>query len=79
MGRFIKREAFEKKFENDLVSIDCSANNQLPDSDIAIGEGTKKALAQLKPEHRKNVLLSIHFTAHKLPIYSFIYLFRTFS
>ena len=79
MGRFLKRVAFEKKFGNDLVSIDCSANNRLPDSDIAIGEGTKKALAQLKPEHRKNVLLSIHFTAHTLPIYSFIYLFRTFS
>lgn len=59
MGRFLKREPFEKKFGNDLVSIDCSANNQLPDSDIAIGEATKKALAQLKPERRKNVLLGI--------------------
>ena len=36
MGRFLKKEAYEKKFGSDLVSIDCSANNQLPDSDISI-------------------------------------------
>ena len=59
MGRFLKKEAYEKKFGSDLVSIDCSANNQLPDSDISIGDATKKALAQLKPERRKSVLLGI--------------------
>ena len=39
--------------------IDCSANNQLPDSDISIGDATKKALAQLKSERQKSVLLGI--------------------
>lgn len=29
MGSFLKREAFKMKFGNDLVSIDCSGNNQL--------------------------------------------------
>ena len=59
MGRFLKKEAYDKKFGSDLVRIDCSANNQLPDSDISIGDATKKALAQLKPERRKSVLLGI--------------------
>ena len=59
MGRFLKKEAYEKKFGSDLVSIDYSANNQLPDSDISIRDATKKALAQLKPEHRKSVLVGI--------------------
>ena len=44
---------------NIMMIIDCSANNQLPDSDISIGDATKKALAQLKPERRKPVLLGI--------------------
>ena len=44
MGRFLKRDAYEN-FGSDLVSIDCSANSQLPDADIAIGEATKKALS----------------------------------
>ena len=57
MGRFLKKEAYEKKFGSDLASIDCSANNQLPDSDISIRDATKKA--QLKPERRKSVLLGI--------------------
>ena len=59
MGRFLKKEAYEKKFGSDLASIDCSANNQLPDSGISIGDATKKALAQLKPERPKSVLLGI--------------------
>ena len=44
MGRFLKKDAYEKNFGSDLVSIDCSAKSQLPDADIAIGEATKKAL-----------------------------------
>ena len=59
MGRFLKKDAYEKNFGSDLVSIDCSANSQLPDADIAIGEATKKALAQIKPDHRKSVYLGI--------------------
>ena len=55
MGRFLKKDAYEKKFGSDLVSIDCSANSQLPDADIAIGEATKKALTQIKPDRRKSV------------------------
>ena len=50
MGRFLKKDAYEKNFGSDLVSIDCSANSQLPDADIAIGEATKKALAQINPD-----------------------------
>ena len=57
MGRFLKRDAYEKRFGSDLVSIDCSANSQLPDADIAIGETTKKALAQITPDRRKSVYL----------------------
>ena len=45
MGRFLKKDAYEKNFGSDLVSIDWSANSQLPDADNAIGEATKKALA----------------------------------
>ena len=50
----------EKNFGSDLVSIDSSANSQLPNADIAIGEATKKALAQIKPDRRKSVYLGIH-------------------
>lgn len=61
MGRFSKKEAHEKKFGSDLVTIDCSANNQLPDLDISIGDVTKKASAQLMLEHCiKSILLGIH-------------------
>ena len=60
MGRFLKKDAYEKNFGSDLVSIDYSANSQLPDADIAIGEITKKASAQIKPDHRKSVYLGIH-------------------
>ena len=49
----------KRNFGSDLVSIDCSANSQLPDADIAIGEATKKALAQIKPDRRKSVYLGI--------------------
>ena len=49
----------KRNFGSDLVSIDCSANSQLPDADIAIGEATKKALAQIKPDCRKSVYLGI--------------------
>ena len=59
MGRFLKRDADEKTFESDLVSIHCSANSQLPDADITIGEATEKALAQIKPDRRKSVYLGI--------------------
>lgn len=40
MVRSLKRRLYEKKFGSDLGSIDCSANSQLPDADIAIGEAT---------------------------------------
>ena len=59
MGRFLKKDAHEKKFGSDLVSIDCSANSQLLNADIAIGKATKKALAQIKLDRRKPVYLSI--------------------
>ena len=59
MGRFLKRDADEKTFGSDLVSIDCSANDQLPDANITIGEATEKALAQIKPDRRKYVYLGI--------------------
>lgn len=49
--RFLNKEAYEKKFGSDLVSIDCSANNQPPDLDISLGDATKKALALLKLDH----------------------------
>ena len=57
MGRFPEKEAYEKMFGSDLVSIDCRANNQLSHSHISIGDATKKALAQLQRERRKSVLL----------------------
>ena len=41
MGCFLKKDAYEKKFGSDLVSIDCSANSQLPNADIAVEEATK--------------------------------------
>ena len=59
MGRFLKKEGFEKTFGSDRVSIDCTASNQRPDLDISIGDATKKALVQLKTERRKSVLLGI--------------------
>ena len=59
MGRFLKKDAYEKKLGSELVSIDRSANSQLPDADIAIGEATKKALAQIKPDRGKSVHLVI--------------------
>ena len=40
MGRFLKKEAYEKKFGSDLVSIDCSVNNEPPDSNISLGNAT---------------------------------------
>ena len=59
MGRLLKKEAYEKTFGSDLVSIDCNANNQLSDSNISLGDASKKALALLKPEQRKSVLFGI--------------------
>ena len=80
MGRFLKKDAYEKNFGSDLVSIDCNANSQLPDADNAIGEATKKALAQIKPDGKSlYILASVHFIAHRLHIYGLISLFRTLS
>ena len=59
MGRFLKKDAYERKFGSDLVSIDCSANSQLPNADIAIGEATKRALVDIKPDRRKSAYLGI--------------------
>ncbi len=42
-----------------MMIIDCSANNQLLIQIFQLEMPTKKALAQLKPERRKSVLLGI--------------------
>lgn len=54
--RFLKKETYEKEFGSELVSVDYSAHNQLPDLDIAIADAAKKALAQVKLECHKSIL-----------------------
>lgn len=75
MGRFLKKDVYEKNFGSDLVSIDCSVNSQLFDVDIVIGEVIKKVLVQINLDCRKFVYFGICIFYSIFVIYLQFYFF----
>ena len=57
--RFIKPEVVDGKHGRDLASISTNSNHQLTDKDLDIGDGTRKALAVLKPDQQRSPLLAM--------------------
>ena len=59
MSRFLKKSVYESMRGSKMQDVDCGRYNQLSDSEIVIGDPAKKALALLKPDHQKSVMLGI--------------------
>ena len=56
----MKGQPLECKYDTGLVDIPCSdVKLQLSDSELSIGDGTRKALVKLKAKKQKSVLLGI--------------------
>jgi len=52
--RFVKKEKIQNLHVTDLPDVDLSRSNQLQDSEISIGEGTRKCLKKCsEPEQKK--------------------------
>jgi len=46
--RFVKKEKIQNQYVTDLPDVDLSRSNQLQDSEISIGEGSRNAQIQNK-------------------------------
>ena len=60
ISRFLKKSAYESMHGSKIQDVDCGRSNQLSDSKIVIGDPAKKAVALLKPDHQKLLMLGIH-------------------
>ena len=59
MSRFLKKSAYKGMRCSKMQNVDCGRSNQLSVSEIVIADPAKKALALLKPDHQKSVMLGI--------------------
>jgi len=60
MSEYREKSAYESLCGSKMQDVDCGRSNQLPDSEIVIGDPAKKTLlALLKPDHQKSVMLGI--------------------
>ena len=67
--RFVKKEKIQNLNVTDLQDVDLSRSNQLQDSEISVGEGTKNCLKKCSEPGQKKFLLGMQSAFGSIAFY----------